>query len=121
MATRSKVLATGVTAGVAPVSIYTCPANVTAIAKYIGAGYNAGTPYANGTVFIFYKPAGGSVIPIAGAYLIGSAGGNWANVQSPGGFIWQVLEPQDELLIADDGTITVSVAISGAELTGVAP
>jgi hypothetical protein len=121
MATRSKVLAYGTTAGTSPVSIYTCPVDVTAIVKYVGGGYEAGAPYVNSYAFLFYQPAGGPLIPFGSVEMISSGAGNWAAVQGLAQGIWQCLEPGDQLLISDDGTFTCQLVVSGAELDGVAP
>ena len=121
MTTRSKMLAYGATAGTGPVSVYTCPSGTTAIAKWVGAGFEGGGANQESVAFLFYQPAGGPVIPMTSCFAFASSAGGVGATQAGEGAIWQALDPGDQLLIADDGTFSLSVTISGAELSGTAP
>jgi len=119
MGTRSAVLGYGTTSGTTPVEIFTCPANRTAIAKFVTAGFDPGVIDVQGNGFLFYQPSGGGVIPIALVAAFASFQGPGAWAASEENNIWQVLGPGDGLLIASDGLYDVTMVVSGAILLGI--
>ena len=116
MGTRSKLIAFGTTGGTGPVPIWTCPADTTAIVKYVAGNCPSLAPAVLQFAAAYHQPAGGPISPFATLQCEDLGIPVFFVINAP----WEVFEPEDVLLIGDDGLGNWNLTVSGALLEGVA-
>jgi len=121
MATRSKLLCSGSSAGAAPVTLGIVPANTTWIVKQVSASGPSQAPNTPAWAGVGHKVSGGPLVFFQSLQLYQQEAGIPFFYTTNGPPIWEVFMPGDSLVVWDDGTTNLDWTISGAELSGVAP
>lgn len=109
MGTRSNWLGGAVVPDATALTLYTCPEGVRTIVKQMSWG----VPSFDGSVpalILSHQVSGGPSL-IMFQISPGGFGGYWGSLPT-----WEVLLPGDSVVIQTDGTIEVTISISGAEL-----